>query len=75
MTFVSSNGIPSTNICCSKKWLLCFFVSQVYEAEPYRVNISGRDYVMKYVPGESDNVMFGGNSNWKGPIWLCSKFS
>lgn len=28
-----------------------------------------------YTPAESDTAMFGGNSNWRGPVWLCSKFN
>jgi hypothetical protein len=29
---------------------------------------------VSYVPGESDTYLFGGNSNWRGPIWLCVNF-
>ena len=30
----------------------------------------GQEYSVSYVPGESDTAMFGGNSNWRGPIWV-----
>jgi hypothetical protein len=32
--------------------------------------VGGQDYRVPYVPGESDTGMFGGNSNWRGPIWM-----
>ncbi|WP_370894248.1 glucosidase [Janibacter sp. GXQ6167] len=34
------------------------------------VTMSGQDLPMAYTPGESDNGMFGGNSNWRGPVWF-----
>ncbi len=37
---------------------------------PYVFHAGGRDYEVKYVPAESDSGMFGGNSNWRGPIWM-----
>jgi hypothetical protein len=37
---------------------------------PYSINIEGRDYGVSYLPAESDTGMFGGNSNWRGPIWF-----
>ena len=45
-------------------------VSAVYEESPYRLRIDGQDYGISYDPGESTTGMFGGNSNWRGPIWL-----
>jgi hypothetical protein len=30
----------------------------------------GEEYKVQYLPGESDNGMFGGNSNWRGPVWM-----
>jgi hypothetical protein len=42
-----------------------------YHAEhPYVFNVGGQDYRVPYLPGESDTGMFGGNSNWRGPIWM-----
>jgi len=45
-------------------------VSKVHEKHPYRLNIEGKDYGVNYQPGESNTVLFGGNSNWRGPIWF-----
>ena len=43
----------------------------LYHAEhPYTVNVEGHEYKVAYLPGESDTGMFGGNSNWRGPIWM-----
>ncbi|MGX7681965.1 MGH1-like glycoside hydrolase domain-containing protein [Jatrophihabitans sp. DSM 45814] len=38
--------------------------------EPYEVDIEGRLMSISYVPAESESAMFGGNSNWRGPIWF-----
>jgi hypothetical protein len=45
-------------------------LSRYHEKHPYTVNVSGQDYKVAYLPGESDSGMFGGNSNWRGPIWM-----
>jgi hypothetical protein len=37
---------------------------------PYRFHVAGQEYRVGYLPGESDSGMFGGNSNWRGPIWF-----
>ena len=37
---------------------------------PYRFRAGDQDYCLSYVPAESDSGMFGGNSNWRGPIWM-----
>ena len=44
-------------------------ISKVYETDPYNYWLNGNDYSVKYIPAESDTGMFGGNSNWRGPIW------
>jgi hypothetical protein len=44
-------------------------VSKSHEAQPYIFEHSGRQFSVKYLPGESDSRLFGGNSNWRGPIW------
>lgn len=49
-------------------------MSKVYEEHPYTFNVDGRDFVVKYTPAESDSRMFGGNSNWRGPIWFPINF-
>lgn len=45
-------------------------LSRVYADNPYRLQVNGSDYSVQYTPAESDSDMFGGNSNWRGPIWL-----
>jgi hypothetical protein len=45
-------------------------LSKVYEKDPYKFNIDGSEFVVKYTPGEGDTNLFGGNSNWRGPIWF-----
>ena len=45
-------------------------VSKCYENEPYNYWLNGADYSVSYLPAESDSGMFGGNSNWRGPIWM-----
>jgi hypothetical protein len=37
---------------------------------PYVFAVHGEDYKVQYLPAESDSGMFGGNSNWRGPIWM-----
>ncbi len=38
--------------------------------EGYSINILGQDFELSYQPGESETSLFGGNSNWRGPIWM-----
>jgi len=45
-------------------------VSRFHKEHPYIFNAGDKDYGISYLPGESDNNMFGGNSNWRGPIWM-----
>ena len=45
-------------------------ISKFHEAHPYVFHVDGQDYRVDYLPGESDSGMFGGNSNWRGPIWM-----
>ena len=49
-------------------------MSKIYEKEPFVFNSSEREYVVHYTPAESDSTMFGGNSNWRGPIWFPINF-
>ena len=44
-------------------------ISKIHET-PYVVNIDGQEFGLKYEPGESSTGLFGGNSNWRGPIWM-----
>jgi len=45
-------------------------LSRVYADQPYILNMDGANYTVSYLPAESDSGLFGGNSNWRGPIWF-----
>ena len=45
-------------------------LSRIYTEHPYELNIDGATYTVAYQPAESDSGLFGGNSNWRGPIWF-----
>jgi hypothetical protein len=45
-------------------------ISRFHEKNPYVFHIDGQEYRVNYLPAESDTGMFGGNSNWRGPIWM-----
>jgi len=54
--FLSSYGIRS--------------LSRYHADRPYVIKAGGQEYQVSYLPAESDTGMFGGNSNWRGPIWM-----
>ncbi|KAJ5604447.1 hypothetical protein N7510_009601 [Penicillium lagena] len=58
--FLSEHGIRS--------------MSKHHEKNPYSMEVNGQTFKVGYVPGDSDSSLFGGNSNWRGPIWLCVNF-
>lgn len=45
-------------------------LSKYHKDNPYEFNVNGQIFSVGYNPGESDSYLFGGNSNWRGPIWL-----
>jgi len=49
-------------------------LSRKHEKEPFELTVQGVTHQVAYVPGESDSWMFGGNSNWRGPIWFPINF-
>jgi hypothetical protein len=49
-------------------------LSKVHGAHPFRYDVAGTTYTVDYMPAESRNRMFGGNSNWRGPIWFPMNF-
>ena len=49
-------------------------LSRHYLDHPYEFAWDGVQYRMKYLPAESDTGMFGGNSNWRGPVWMPVNF-
>ena len=58
--FLSEHGIRS--------------LSKHHEKHPYSMEVNGQKFEVAYLSGESDSGLFGGNSNWRGPIWLCVNF-
>jgi hypothetical protein len=49
-------------------------LSKKHEAEPFRLAIGGLEYEVAYWPAESESNLFGGNSNWRGPLWMPLNF-
>jgi hypothetical protein len=45
-------------------------LSRLHAEQPYALRVGDQNYSVSYLPAESDNGMFGGNSNWRGPIWM-----
>ena len=45
-------------------------LSRYHADHPYAFSVGGQEYRVGYLPAESDSGMFGGNSNWRGPIWM-----
>jgi hypothetical protein len=60
-----------------KEFLSAFGVralSRIHASNPYILQINGTSFTVQYQPGESDSYLFGGNSNWRGPIWFPVNF-
>jgi hypothetical protein len=49
-------------------------LSKYHEDHPFVIEFDDHEFRVDYVPGESDSGMFGGNSNWRGPIWMPVNF-
>jgi len=49
-------------------------LSKAHDARPFEVTLAGEHFSARYTPGESDSRMFGGNSNWRGPVWMPINF-
>jgi hypothetical protein len=45
-------------------------LSKFHEKHPYVFQVNGQEHRVDYLPAESDSGMFGGNSNWRGPVWM-----
>jgi hypothetical protein len=45
-------------------------LSKAHASHPYTFHVNGQEYRVDYLPGESNTGMFGGNSNWRGPVWI-----
>ncbi|GAC1488678.1 MAG: glucosidase [Flavisolibacter sp.] len=49
-------------------------LSKYHELNPYSVLVNGHNYTISYDPGDSTSDIFGGNSNWRGPVWMPINF-
>src|SRR5207253_2671991 len=49
-------------------------LSKYHEAHPFVFHTGGQEFRVSYLPGDSDSSMFGGNSNWRGPVWMPVNF-
>ena len=49
-------------------------MSRYHVDHPYVFSLAGQDFKVSYLPGDSDSGMFGGNSNWRGPVWMPVNF-
>ena len=58
--FLAPNGIRS--------------LSRIHLDKPFVLHANGEDHRVRYQPAESDTWLFGGNSNWRGPIWFPVNF-
>jgi hypothetical protein len=45
-------------------------LSRIHHEHPYHLTLNGSDHVVDYEPGEATTGLFGGNSNWRGPVWF-----
>ena len=45
-------------------------LSAAHDKQPFELHVGGGNYSVQYLPAESNNGMFGGNSNWRGPVWM-----
>ena len=49
-------------------------LSKYHDQHPYSVTVDGNVYSIRYDPGDATSDMFGGNSNWRGPVWMPINF-
>ena len=49
-------------------------LSKIHESQPYRIEVGGMMHEVSYWPAESRSCLFGGNSNWRGPVWMPVNF-
>ena len=58
--FFGPHGIRALSLC--------------HREHPFEFDLAGQKYSVGYLPGDSDSGMFGGNSNWRGPVWMPVNF-
>ena len=84
--FVGYAGRRLLSVCNKEKieWILAYMLdeseffspygirslSSYHREHPFAFNLNGHDYKVEYLPAESNTGMFGGNSNWRGPVWM-----
>lgn len=49
-------------------------LSKFHQHHPYTLHLNGQEFTIGYEPAESETELFGGNSNWRGPIWFPTNF-
>lgn len=49
-------------------------LSKYYQNHPYSIQVNSEVFVIEYTAGDSNSGMFGGNSNWRGPVWMPVNF-
>lgn len=49
-------------------------LSKYHKDHPYSMDVNGQKFSVGYIPGDSDSGLFGGNSNWRGPVWICVNY-
>ncbi|MDB6130000.1 MAG: hypothetical protein JWM04_1107, partial [Verrucomicrobiales bacterium] len=49
-------------------------LSKIHQSHPFKLEVGGATHEVQYWPGESESGLFGGNSNWRGPIWMPVNF-
>lgn len=49
-------------------------VSKIHQQRPYKLTMNGKDYAISYESAEAESRLFGGNSNWRGPVWFPLNF-
>ena len=49
-------------------------LSRYHQKNPFILPVDGQDYRVDYEPAESKSGLFGGNSNWRGPVWFPANF-
>ncbi|KAJ7218094.1 glycoside hydrolase family 63 protein [Mycena pura] len=76
--FLSEHGIrsfvASLLFCDIVDLVFLYRLSKLHQEHPWGMDVNGQRYEVNYWPGDSKSGMFGGNSNWRGPIWLATNF-